>query len=477
MEAEGGVFDIFGGPAVMVDDGHPAAGLQNLGTLHQARPVGVHHDQQRPGTHLHKGLRRIHEHALILRQAAQHSKHGLGGVFLQVDDNLGPPAELPGGAAHAHGGAHRVHVSKAVAHDVDVRGVRQQFPQGVGHDPGFHLGALFRGLGPSAVKGKICSAPNHRLVAPPAQGHLQGKGGIFIQRRDAVRLPAQADGESGVAPLPHLDVPHGVQDRKLLLHKMAVISLLKQEEVMVPLCFDKQPVSHSGPAAELFINLGQHGAALRVGTGVHQVLVVVHHQNAHHQAGGIEILPKAVHLCGVHPVGGGYQVLLSAAALGPDQAAVNPEAAVVHADPLRALLPSLQQPLDGELRGGVLHLYLKKMLPDPRQLEEVLIAPDHLPGVGAEDHNGQGGVDEGGLAGGVHVSGDIVNILKNALAAFFIAAHEVRVQSHSGHALRQGQRRADGDGGQGKGQEAEKIELQVWFQQTREFLVVHGGAP
>ena len=459
MEAEGGVFNIAGGPAVVVDDRHPAAGLQNLGAFHQIRPVGVHHHQQRPGTHLHKGLRRVYEHALILRQCPEHGQHGLGGVLLRLNDDLGSPAQLPGGAANAHGGAHRVHVGEAVAHDVDVLGVRQKLSQSVGHDPGLDLGALFRGLGPSAVEGEVRLPPDHCLVAAPAQGHLQGKGGVLVERRDAVRLPAQADGEGGVSALAHLDVPHGVQYGEFLLHEVIVVPLLEEEEVVVPLGFDEQAVSHGGPAAELFVNLGQDGAALGVGAGVHQVLVVVHHHDAHYQPGGVEVLPEAVHLRGVHPVGGGHQVLLPAAALGPDQAAVDPETAVVHVDPLRALLPPLQQPLDRELRGGVLHLHLKKMLPDPRQLEEVLVAPNDLPGVGAKDHDGQGGVDEGGFAGGVHVSGDVVDILQDALAALFVAADEVGVQRHGSHPLRQGQRRADGDGGQGEGQEAEEVKL------------------
>ena len=262
-----------------------------------------------------------------------------------------------------------------------------------------------------------------------------------------------------MAPLSRLDLPHGVQDGEFLLHKVAVVPLLKEEEVVVPLRLDEQAVAHGGPAAQLFVNLGQDGAALGVRAGVHQVLVVVHHDDAHHQAGGVEILPEAVHLRGIHPVGGRHQILLPAAALGPDQAAVDPETAVVHMDPLRALLPPLQQPLDGELRGGILHLHLKEVLPDPRQLEEVLVAPDDLPGVGAEDHDGQGGVDEGGFAGGVHVSRYVVDILQDALAALFAAADKVGVQRHGRRALRQGQGRADGDGGQGKGQEAEEVKL------------------
>ena len=46
MEVEGGTFNIGGSPAVVVDDRHPVAGVQQLAALHHIRPVGIHHHQQ-----------------------------------------------------------------------------------------------------------------------------------------------------------------------------------------------------------------------------------------------------------------------------------------------------------------------------------------------------------------------------------------------------------------------------------------------
>ena len=40
MEAEGRVFDIAGGPAVVVNDRHPVAALQKLLALHHVGAVG-----------------------------------------------------------------------------------------------------------------------------------------------------------------------------------------------------------------------------------------------------------------------------------------------------------------------------------------------------------------------------------------------------------------------------------------------------
>mgnify|MGYP002508043211 CR=1 FL=1 len=42
--------------AVVVDDRHPVAGVQELAVLHHVRPVGVHHHQQRPGLGVDEGV-------------------------------------------------------------------------------------------------------------------------------------------------------------------------------------------------------------------------------------------------------------------------------------------------------------------------------------------------------------------------------------------------------------------------------------
>ena len=107
----------------------------------------------------------------------------------------------------------------------------------------------------------------------------------------------------------------------------------------------------------------------------------------------------------------------------------------------------------------VLHPHLKKVLPHAGQLQKVLVAPDDLSGVGPEDHDGQRRVDEGGLAGGVHAAGDVVDILHDVLAALLVAAAKIGVQRRGGHALHQRQKRADGHGGQGKDHQKEEVQL------------------
>ena len=146
---------------------------------------------------------------------------------------------------------------------------------------------------------------------------------------------------------------------------------------------------------------------------------------------------------------------------------------MVQDHPLGTLHPPLQQPLDGELGHGVLHLHLKQVLPDACQLQEVLVAPDDLPGVRPEDHDGQGGVDEGGLTGGVHAAGNGVDVLQDALAALLVAGDEIDIQHHRDDGLDQAQLEVHRKSRGGKNHHAQEVQSQIGFQQTGEFLIFH----
>ena len=473
MEAEGGVFNVTGSPAVVVDDCHPVAGLQQLRTLHHIGAVGIHHQQQRPGLHLQKGLGAGNKHILVLRQGTQLLQHRLGGVTLQIDDHLSFLAPLPGNAAKARRGAHGIHVGKAVTHNIDLSGIGHQLAEGVGHDPGLDLGALLRGLAAAAIELEIHLSPDHRLVAAPAEGHLQGQIGVFIEFLHAVGTAADADGERGMDALAHLDVPDGIQNGEFLLHKVLIVLFLEQEQIAVPLGLQQQPLSGGGPVVQLLVDLGENGAAGGVGAGLHQILVVVQHQNRRHWAGCHILFLKDIRVSGIHPVGGSHQILLLSPALGPDQAAVDPEAAAVHQHPLRTLLLPLQQPLGRKRWHRILHLHLKEVLPDTGQLLEILVAPDHLAGIRPEDHDGQRRVDEGGFAGGIHTAGQVVDILQNALTAPFAAAGKVHVQSANGAKLYQAQQHVHPGSGNGENHHAQEVEFQIGLQQAGEFFVCH----
>ena len=174
-----------------------------------------------------------------------------------------------------------------MAHDVDLSRVCDQLPEGVGHHAGFHFGPLLRGLGTAAVEGEIHLVPHHRLVAAPAQSHFQRQLGVFIQLRDAGRILADADGQRGVDVLRHPDGPDGVQNGELLIHKVLEILLLKEEEIMAAVGFQQDALACVGPGLQFFVDLRQDRAALGILAGLHQVLVVVQHQDRRHRAAGL----------------------------------------------------------------------------------------------------------------------------------------------------------------------------------------------
>ena len=284
MIVQGHFLDIAAAPAVVVDDRHPVAGLQQLLGLHAAGAVGIHHHQQGAGLHLQKRLAAGEEGPVILRLLHQLAQDGVGGVVLGVDDDLALLPPLAGDAAHACRRAQGVHVRIAVAHDVHLPGVVHQLAQGVGHDPGLHLGALLGALGPAAVKLEVQPVLHHRLVAAPAQSHLQGQGRVFEQGVEAVGVPAHADGQgSRHAAGRHL--PHGIQHGEAVLGIVGIAALLEHEQIPVPVIVQHQAVGPGGPLIQLLLQLGQHRRALALRAGLHQVLIVIHHQDGHHRPG------------------------------------------------------------------------------------------------------------------------------------------------------------------------------------------------
>ena len=176
---------------------------------------------------------------MILRQGPHHLQYSFRGVLLQVDDDPRLTAKFPGRAANADSRPDSIHIGEAVAHDIDILGIGNQLAQRVRHDPGLDLGAFFGGFGSAAVELKIAAAPpHHRLITAAAEGHFQRQTGVFVQLRDTAGLPPNADGERWMSPLSRLDIPYGVQNRELFLHKMGEILLFKNKQIMIPFGLD-----------------------------------------------------------------------------------------------------------------------------------------------------------------------------------------------------------------------------------------------
>ena len=93
------LLDIAAAAAMMVNDRHPVAGLQQRFGFHAGGPVGVHHHQQRTRLHPQKRIAAADKNILVFRQRAQLAQNRLGGIVLRVHDDLYALTFLAGNAA------------------------------------------------------------------------------------------------------------------------------------------------------------------------------------------------------------------------------------------------------------------------------------------------------------------------------------------------------------------------------------------
>ena len=154
----------------MVDHDFFADLFHQFRTLGVDRVVGVHNDQQ--GIFLRPGQGRFRsdnvEGAVVLDVFVQ-THEGFPHI---VHDDVHRFVEFLCKGEHTHSRPEGVHVRIAVAHDQHVGGFLQDPDQGVGHDPGLALVALFHRLQTAAEVGYVVAALHHSLVAAPPQGQF-----------------------------------------------------------------------------------------------------------------------------------------------------------------------------------------------------------------------------------------------------------------------------------------------------------------
>ena len=440
------LFDVAAAPAMVVDDRHPVAGLQQLLGLHALRTVGVHHHQQCAGLALQERLAAGGQYPGILRLGLHPPDQRVSCVVLRINDDLTLLAPLPGDAAHAHGRAHGVHIRVLVAHDVYLLGVVDQLAQRVGHDPGLHLCPLLRGLAAPAVELEVHPVLHHGLIAAAAEGHLQCQRGVLEQLVKAVLIPAHADGQRGVHALAGLHLPHPLQHVELSLGVAAVVLLLEHEQIPVAVVTQQQPAGICRPVVQLLLQRGQHRRALALRAGLHQLLVVVHHEDGHQGPGQFQCLAHLLAVGDIHPVGGGQRVLIPLHLLRMAQRAEHPVDPSVPMEQLRILPLAVQQPAIAEIRHHRVHQHLKDLLFLAGELQEHIVAPQHLAGGGIEHQHGQRRIQHIAGACGVHAAGHPVHVLPHGGLRHLVAA-AAHQQHHGGHRrLCQCQQRLKGNG-------------------------------
>ena len=347
-----------------------------------------------------------------------------------------------------------------MAHDVDVPGVLHQLPQRVGHDAGLYLGALFGGLGAAAVELEIVPVLHHRLIAAPAQRHFQRQIGVFEQAVKAVAVPAHADGQRG-ADAAALHRADAVQHVELLLGVGGEILLLHHEQIPVAVIAQQQAAAVGAPVVELSLDIRQQRRALAFRTGLHQILVVVDHQNRHGGTGHVQRLAHLLRLGNVQPVGSGQHIVVALQLVGMAQRAEHPVGAVVPHHVFRRFPLALQQPVAVKPRHGVRHRHLKQLILQPRQTHEPVVAPQDLAGVQVEHQHRQRCVQHVAGAGGIHAAADAIQILPHAVLGHAVAPH-AHIQHQRRHQrLGHRQQRRKGKGGDHKGGQTHTVQHDI----------------
>ena len=136
---------------------------------------------------------------------------------------------------------------------------------------------------------------------------------------------------------------------------------------------------------------------------------------------------------------------------------------VADGDRLRADVLAVEQPLGGEAghEGG--ELRLEEVVPVAGEVEEPLVAPDDVIGVGPEEDDGQRGGEHGPTGGGIDAARDAVEVAQDLLLAFGDARAQIEVEQQHGRDLAQAQGGVEqaGEHGEDEAQREEGAEAGV----------------
>ena len=143
------------------------------------------------------------------------------------------------------------------------------------------------------------------------------------------------------------------------------------------------------------------------------------------------------------------------------QRAEHPVDPSVPVEQLRILPLAVQQPAIAEIRHHRVHQHLKDLLLLAGELQEHIVAPQHLAGGGVEHQHGQRRIQHIAGACGVHTAGNPVHVLPHRRLRHLVAsaAHQ---QHHGGHRrLRQRQQRLKGDGHDDEHYETQAVQRHI----------------
>ena len=201
-----------------------------------------------------------------------------------VDDHVGLDALLSRHAADADIGAHRVQIRVFVSHDEDVGGIPHQFCQGVGHDAGFDLRALFDLKAAPAEELKAEAVLDDGLVTAARDGKLCPDIGKLQALFQAAGILAEADADAGRDAAGVFHLVHLRHDRKLIPAHLVKVLFLEHREIPVSVITAENPVVFLAPPVKAFFHVFADIVLDAVGIVAHQFIQIVQHDHSRDRA-------------------------------------------------------------------------------------------------------------------------------------------------------------------------------------------------
>ena len=323
-----------------------------------------------------------------------------------------------------------------MAHEEHLAAVPDELHQGVGHDTGFDLGALFQLLAAAAVELKGGLGLDNGLVATTGQGHVDAQGRILVQFLQGALAFAHADGQRGAEALAVLHLMDGLQNGELARGELQQAMLLKNKQIPVPLQAADDALGGLGPVVDVPVDVGGKGGFFRLAGVFHQLLIAVDDDESHRRAGALHIVPQTAVFGDIHPEQRGQQGAATAAAR-PHHVAIDLVFLLAQLHIIGAKGLALHDPAGVKAVEHIGDVGLEQRVLFTADLGEIIVAPDDLAGVHPQDRHGQRKIDHGMLGGVVHGKRQIFHIFADLGGAALGALPVIKIEQSHQHQLRQ----------------------------------------
>ena len=419
---EGGVLDIGRGDAVVVDDGDAVAGREQVGVLHPLGAVDVDDDQKRPPVGAQHRLGLAHEDIFVFRLLAQHGDQTLRRVLFEIRDDVHADAEFARQAAHADGGADRVEIREAVAHDDHARRVAHKLGQRGGHDAGFDLGPPLDLAAAAAVKVEVQTVFDDGLVAAARESQLGRHLGELHRLLQRLAVHAETQGERGVDARGADDLVYLLDDGEFSFLERVEIAPLEHEDIAVAVIAPQDRLALVRPLGQLVVDRVAQVVLDALGLVLRQLVEIVDHDHAGDRAAVFKFDADAVILGDVDPIGDAHEGALLVGVLRTDDVAVELVLLSVDLQQTGILGLALEQPFARKARHGVGNARVKARARFAAHVEEHLVAPDDARVGQMEDRDRQREIHQRVVLGVFRVIGHRFDIRGQLL--FAAAAHD-----------------------------------------------------